>query len=132
MRLNIIGSILIYILFAQVSPYVHWHAHEHQGEIDLRVSIHPPEIITDIHKHDDHHDQAQEHEHDDFHFIVDSDYINQVKTLTSFFTDHPFIIIDYLVDENQVLDRKPQDIPLKLLWHYLPSIVSYRAPPHIS
>ena len=58
-----INFLLIFIFFTQISPFIHWHAHEHRGEVDLRVSVHPPEFPIEDNTHDDHHDQVGEHEH---------------------------------------------------------------------
>jgi hypothetical protein len=127
-----ISTILIYILFAQVYAIVHWHAHEHDDQIELRLSVHPPEFPLDNHDHDDHHDHEGEHEHEETHFDGDWDYTFPSNTFSLKLAEQPFFTSEFFDYESQVLNRKPQEIPLKIPRHYLPLTIPGRAPPQLS
>jgi hypothetical protein len=128
-RIIKISCIIIYLLFTQVWSIVHWHADERHGKIEIRLSVHPPDLLIDDHDHEDHHDTPEEHEHDDTHFVGDWDYTYRVNT-TIIESASPLLICIYsLIPESQVLDRAPQDIPLKFTQHYLQVVIPNRAPP---
>ena len=131
-RIIRISSIIIYLLFTQVLSIVHWHADEHHGEIEIRLSVHPPELPIDDHDHEDHHDRPEEHEHNHTHFVGDWDYTFRVNTF-SFESAPPLLIsIHSLNPKSQILDRTPQDIPLKFTQHYLQVAIPNRAPPQVA
>ena len=126
-----ISSIVIYLIFTQVWSVVHLHADERHGEIEIRLSVHPPELAIDDHDHEDHHDKPEEHEHDDTHFVGDWDYTYRVNTY-SFESATPLLIGIYsLIPESQELDRSPQEIPLKFTRHYLQVGIPHRGPPPV-
>ncbi len=126
-----ISCIFFYLFFAQMYPIVHWHAQEHHDNIDLRLSVHPPEFPIDNHDHDDQEDHASEHEHEDTHFVGDWDYTFRAKTFSFKITVQPLDDIDILNNEPKVLSRKPQDIQLKFTQHYLQVGIPNRAPPQV-
>ena len=131
-RIIRINSIIIYLLFTQVGSIVHWHADEHHDEIEIRLSVHPPELPIDDHYHEGHHDKPEEHEHNDTHFVGDLDYTFRVNTF-NFESAPPLLIsINSLIPKSQVLDRTPQDIPLKFTQHYLQVGNPRRAPPPVA
>ena len=124
-----ISTILVYILFTQVYSVVHWHAHEDHDQIELRLSVHPPEFPLDDHGHEDHQNDSSEHEPNDHHFVGDWDYTYSSNTISYKLAEKPFFICEFFDHESQVLKRKPQEFPLKLPRHYLPKILPNRAPP---
>ncbi len=131
-RIIRISSIIIYLLFTQVWSIVHWHADEHHGEIEIRLSVHPPELPIDDHDHKDHHDRPEEHEHNHTHFVGDWDYTFRVNTF-NFESAPPLLIGIYsLVPKSQVLDRTPQNIPPKFTQYYLQVSIPNRAPPPVA
>ncbi|KAA3614134.1 MAG: hypothetical protein D8M58_18235 [Calditrichaeota bacterium] len=122
-------SLLIYVFFTQVYPVVHWHAQEHQNDVELQISIHPPDVIVDNHDHGEHHGHNDEHEHEDTHFDGDSDYTIHAKTTNSIITAKTFKSYVASEIEPQVLSRIPRYIPLKIPSQYLPLSFPNRAPP---
>jgi hypothetical protein len=127
-----ISSIIIYLIFTQVWSVVHLHADERHGEIEIRLSVHPPDLPIDDHDHEDHHDKSEEHEHTDTHFVGDCDYTFRINTF-NFESAPPLLIgVSSLIPKSQVLDRTPQDIPLKITQHYLQIAIPNRAPPQIA
>ncbi|KAA3616771.1 MAG: hypothetical protein D8M58_17340 [Calditrichaeota bacterium] len=124
-----ISIILLYIVFAQIYPVVHWHAQEHHDDVAFRLSVHPPEVQLDSFDHDDHNDQADEHEHEDTHFDGDSDYTIHAKTTNSIITAKTLKSYVASEIEPQVLSRIPRYIPLKIPSQYLPLSFPNRAPP---
>jgi len=124
-----ISILLSYIIFAQVYPIVHWHAQEHHDKVELQLSVHPPEVGEDDY---DQHNHTDEHEHEDVHFEGDWDYTLLAKTFSFIIFEQQLPIIEILIDEPQVLNRKPNDIPLKLPHHYLQTAIPDRAPPLVS
>ncbi len=126
-----ISSIIIYLLFTQVWSIVHWHADEHHGEIEIRLSVHPPDLPIDNYDHEDHHDKPEEHEHNDTHFVGYWDYTFRVNTFS--FESAPLLLIGIynLIPKSQVLNRTPQEIPLKYLRQYLHVAIPNRAPPPV-
>jgi hypothetical protein len=125
-----ITTIFIYILFAQVYSVVHWHAQEDHDQIELRLSVHPPEVPLDEHDHEDHQNHSGEHEPNDHHFVGDWNYTIPSNTLSFKLAEQPFFISEFFNHKSQVLNRKPQEIPLKLPRHYLPIFLLNRAPPY--
>ena len=90
-RITKFSILLIYFFFAQVYPVVHWHAQEHHGDLELQLSIHPPEIdLENI----DHHEQTDEHEHQDSHYKGDLDYTLQIKTTLAKIISKPFAVFE--------------------------------------
>ena len=130
-RIIRISNIIFYLLFTQVGSIVHWHADEHHGEIEIRLSVHPPELPVDDHDHKDHHDKPEEHEHNDTHFVADLDYTFRVNTFSFESTPPSLIGIYSLIHLSQLLDSTPQDIPLKFTQHYLQIGIPLRAPPPV-
>jgi hypothetical protein len=130
-RIIKVSNLLIYILFTQVYPSVHWHAQEHHDDVELKLSVHPPEVIMDNFDHDNHHDQDDGHEHEDTHFDGDRDYIFQAKTISYTFAVKTFKDFVTLDSEPQVLSRIPKYIPLKIPSQHLPLTIPNRAPPFI-
>lgn len=126
-----ISGLFLYILFTQVYPVVHWHAQEHQGDVELHLSVHPTELTLDTFDHDDHHDKSDEHEHEDIHFDADWEYILQTKTLHSPITVKAFQNFESLDIKPQVLSRIPKYIPLKVPSQYSPLSFPNRAPPFV-
>ena len=130
-RIIRIRPLYIYILFTQVYPVVHWHAQEHHDEIEIRLSIHPPEVLLDHSDHDDHHNKNDKHENEDTHFDGDTDYTLQTKTTNSKITAKTIKSYLILEIEPQVLSRIPRFMPLKIPGQYLPLSFPNRAPPLI-
>ena len=116
----------LYIFFAQVYPIVHWHPDEHQDDMELRLSVHPPDFPVDDHNHQ----HPDEHEHDDSHFVGNWDYTIQSNTFDLNLAEKHFVKYESFTYESQVLNRKPQDIPLKLPRHFLSKFLLNRAPPN--
>ncbi len=131
-RIIRISSIIIYLLFTQVWSIVHWHADEHHGEIEIRLSVHPPEFPIDDYDHEDHHDKPEEHEHDDTHFVGNWDYTFQAKTFSFKLAEPLLVSIKSLKYKSQVLNRTPQEIPQKYLRQYLHVAIPNRAPPPVA
>lgn len=125
-----ISIILCYILFAQVYPVVHWHAHDHQGEIELHICTHPPDLLTDKSEND--HDHSCSHEHEDTHFNGDWDYTFKQKTPALKIDKQLVIKINILNDVSKVLKRNPQEIESQLAHYHLTILVPDRAPPQLS
>ena len=131
-KISTISSLIFYLLFTQVWSIVHWHADEHHSEIEIRLSVHPPELPIDDHDHEDHHDKPEEHEHNDTHFVGEWDYTFLAKTF-SFKLAKPLLVsINSLKYKSQVLNRTPQEIPLKFLRQYLHVAIPNRAPPQVA
>jgi hypothetical protein len=126
------GSILIYILFAQVYPVVHWHAYQHHDGLELRLSVHPPEFPVDTERHDSHDKQSDSHEHEHVHFEGNWEYTFQIKIFSTVISKQFYPNIDSADIEQRILNRQPLDIPLKIPGHYLPLTISDRAPPQRS
>jgi hypothetical protein len=127
-RLAKISCLITYIFFTQISPFIHWHVHEHQGEMDFQLSVHPPEFPLENHAHDDHHDGTDEHQHQDTHLDTEQDYTLQVKTLSITATEHTIQIIN-ISDNHKPFILTPLDIPFKVPRHYLAASLPDRAPP---
>jgi len=131
-RIITISSIIIYLLFSQVWSIVHWHADEHHGELEIRLSVHPPDLPADDHDHEDHHDKSGEHDHNDTHFVGDWDFTFQAKTTSFKLAETLLVSINNLKSKSQVLNRTPKDIPLKCFRQYLHVAIPNRAPPQIA
>ena len=132
-RIIKISCLITYLLFALVYPIIHFHAQEHHDEIEIRLSIHPPELISDKHSHDhehsDEHKHTDGHKHDDTHFAGDWDYTLQINSFSFKISEKQLFEVEILDEEHQVLSRKPQDIPLKLPPGFRLLNISERAPP---
>ena len=126
-----ISYLVIYVFFMQISPFVHWHVHDHQGELNIQVSVHAPEFPVEHHAHDDHHVGMDEHQHRDIHLDADRDYTIQVKTINRTPTNLTFTIIN-IPNDNKEYYLTPPDIPLKVPRHYLATVLPDRAPPHLT
>jgi len=132
-RILKISILFFYVFFTQVYPVVHWHAQEHDEDVELRLSVHPPEILLHDSIHDDHHDKADEHEHEDIHFEGDFDYTFQSKTIVSTTLFKSLNVSEVLYFKpSQPLSRAPIHTPLKIPSQYLSITIPNRAPPFIS
>lgn len=131
-RIITINSIIFYLLFTQVWSIVHWHADEHHGEMEIRLSVHPPELPIDDHNNEDHHDKTEEHGHKNTHFIGDWDYTFQSKTLSFKLAEPLLVNINNFKSKSQVLNCAPQEIPLKCFRKYLHAAIPNRAPPQVA
>ena len=125
-----ISIIFCYILFAQVYPVVHWHAHEHQDEIELHICTHPPDLLTNENEAD--HDHLCTHEHEDTHFNGDWDYTIQKRTSSLKLAKQLLVSTNILSDPPKVYRQTTQEIEPKLPHDYLQVTFPDRAPPQLS
>jgi len=129
--INII-SVIFYILFTQVYPVVHWHAHDDQNEIELHVVVHPPDFPTDGAGHKDHHEHSGAHDQHMSHFDGDWNYTDQSKPakiqISKYFYSHS----EHLNLEIQIIKSNNDEESNTLSsFNYL-SRHSNRAPPLFS
>ncbi len=113
-KFTTITSLIFYLIFTQVYPVLHVHAHEHHGEIEFQISLHPPELPFEQHEHEDDHHDHEHHEHDETHFQGSIDY-----TIRS----HKLLVKDILqvvtpvsinIDEQPVLTLESTELPLRI------------------
>ncbi len=77
-KFTTITSLVIYLMFTQVYPVVHVHAHEHHGEVDIQFSVHPPQIVLEDHDHEKDHHRSDSHDHQETHVSSDWDFTIRV------------------------------------------------------
>jgi len=126
-----IYSLIIYVFFMQIYPVVHWHAQEHNDNIELKISIHPPQLSEPV-EQDDHHKHASDHDHQDVHFETDQHYTYPVNSYSTHITINTLIEFHNIDLKTQVVIRKPLDVPLKIPHACLQKITPLRAPPELS
>jgi hypothetical protein len=128
-RIIKITLLLIYVFFTQVYPVVHWHAQEHDNDVELCLSVHPPQVLFANFDHNNHHDQPDADEHEDNHFECDWEYTFQSKTIDSAISFKALYDSETQDFEPQPLNRVPRHFPLKFTSQYLSLTAPNRAPP---
>ena len=122
-------SLILYILFMHVYPVVHWHAHEHDGDMGVHASVHPPNMSIETHDHD-HHDE--EHAHEDDHVDGTWEFVSQNQSIRFVPIVHILFHFEQVELDAQIHSRLPREYPLKLPRDHLPTTESNRAPPSIA
>ena len=80
-KFTTINCLLFYLAYTQVYPVVHFHAHEHDGETEFQLSVHPPQILLDDHHHQQDHLKSDNHEHQETHVYDDWDYTVRINKI---------------------------------------------------
>jgi len=128
-KITIIISLLFYILFTQVYPVVHWHAHEHQDGIELHLIAHPPEFSADGVNHDKNHEHSDANGHHESHFDGDWNYTLQSKPVRVQFRTQQFFFCEVLNIKSHTILVFTHEVPFLLPRYILPESLSNRAPP---
>jgi len=121
--INIIFS--IYLAIFQFNPFIHLHSHEHDGNIEYHISIHPPEVSeeTQCHNHQQSHPDYQLNSADKYTLIENTFKILEPVELTGVFwnlTQQP--LIHFLTTQQPNITD-----PISILLRIIPD----RAPPSI-
>lgn len=126
-----ISILIIYFIFSQVYPFVHWHAHEHHDELKVELSVHPPEYPVENHDHEEHSDHAHAHHPNNIQFIGDKNYTTPVKNFKLIISEQIFFSFVTIEYKPHILSHAPLEYPLKFPQDKLLKIIPQRAPPEI-
>ena len=124
-----ISSVIFYILLTQVYPGLHWHAHEHHDEVELTLSIHPPELPVDEHDQSGQHDHRGDHDHEKTHFSGNWDYTFQSRTLRINSTVQQILAVVDADPGLQIYIPLQEEQPSNFHHDYISRALSQRAPP---
>ena len=125
-----ISIIIFSFLIVHVYSFVHWHAHESENQIEIHLSVHPPDLPIHEHHHEGHHCHSQHAGESDvlgnWNFTIQK---NSTKLYSS----------DYIIDYNNIPDEKPKvfagsspELVLNFPHDDVAKILPQRAPPQKS
>jgi hypothetical protein len=112
-----------------VYSFVHWHAHELENQIELHISVHPPDLPIHEHNHEDHHCHSQHTGETDI--ISDWNFTlqkNKIKIKFSAFSLYSFTKLD---NRPEIFQYTPLENPHTKLKYCLAKVLPQRAPPKI-
>lgn len=133
MKKSVFGlTIILYLFFGQVYPYVHLHVHNHGEHSALSLSIHPSQLAQESFTHTGHEIEAAKHTHTENHLKYDLTHTLTGKKVL--FIPVIQVIPLIIADESHTrfgMDTLP-DIPQKRPRDYLRQAIPDRAPPFSS
>ena len=109
-------NLIIFLLFSQVSANVHWHVDEYDNDLEIRLSIHPSELVNVNYSNTHHNDPIDHHDHNDLHFESNDN-----------FTRRPNSNISQIFKSN-LTEKFSTPIKLKVFTYNYIDVVLFRAP----
>ena len=122
-----ISIIIFSFLIAHVYSFVHWHAHEDENQIEIHLSVHPPDLPIHEHHHDNHQCHTQ---HTGESNVLGEWNFTIQKTNPKVYTPDCLFVYYTLPDEKlKVFAVNFPEFDLKLPQNDLIKILPQRAPP---
>ncbi len=122
-------GLIFYLLLIQVYPIAHLHAHEHDGHIEIQLSVHPPDVLTDHHHHESDSDNNDHHSHKNEHFDGDQDYTIRTNKLGNKNVSIYFMLVDNNAEIQPIITKVFDNPKISLSPHKYSPNNQMRAPP---